>query len=187
MDAMSRGVIDVVRPLAAEAVRAEGAELVDMEYRREPAGWVLRLFVDKAGGVNLADCQRISEVVGTLLEVEDPIPYAYTLEVSSPGLTRPLRTEEEFRRCAGSLVKVVTRQPVAGSQSLTGRLLEAQEGILSLEIEGRTVEISLDLVARARLELEWPAAAGRKGTKKAGGRGGRRAGRTEQDSGHDGK
>ena len=163
IDAAVRGVTDAVRAIAADAVRAEGAEIVDVEYRREPAGWVLRIFIDKQGGVGLNDCQRVSEVVGTLLEVEDPIPHAYTLEVSSPGLTRPLHAPEDWLRAVGGPVKVVTREPVGGRQSMTGRLLRAGPEGICLDVEGTEVEIGYGLIARARCELDWPARAAHDG------------------------
>lgn len=163
MDASVREVADAVRAVATDAVRSQGVELVDLEYRREPAGWVLRLFIEKEGGVGLEDCQRVSEVVGTLLEVEDPIPHAYTLEVSSPGLTRALGSPQDWQRAVGGRVRVVTRQPVSGQQSLTGRLLQAGTDAIRLEADAPSgpepVEIAYDLIARARMEIDWPAPA----------------------------
>lgn len=157
---MTRSVEETVRSLAAGAVRGEGMDLVDLEFRREPAGWVLRLFVEKPEGVGLNDCQRISEVVGTLLEVEDPIPHPYTLEVSSPGLTRPLRRDEDWERALGKLVKVITRQAVAGRQDITGRLKEVRAETLVLDVGGTATEVPRELVARARMEIEWPRSGG---------------------------
>jgi ribosome maturation factor RimP len=156
MDAAARGIAERVRSVAADAIRAEGAELVDLEFRCEAVGWVLRLFIDKTGGVGVEDCQRVSELVGTLLEVEDPIPHAYTLEVSSPGLTRPLRNPEDWRRSVGSLVKVVTREPVEKRQAFVGRLVHAGPDAVRVTVDGRDIEIPSDLIARARLEVEWP-------------------------------
>ena len=131
-----------------------------MEFRREPVGWVLRLYVDKPGGVNLDDCRRISEVVGTLLEVEDPIPHAYTLEVSSPGLTRPLNVPAEWEKAVGSLVKLVTRQPLDGRQDFVGRLAQVGPETLRLDLEDGEVVVPLALVARARREVDWPRGGG---------------------------
>jgi ribosome maturation factor RimP len=157
---MSPVIEESVRSLASEAIRNEGMDLVAVEFRREPSGWVLRLFIDKAGGVGLSDCQRVSEVVGTLLEVEDSIPHTYTLEVSSPGLTRPLQRDEDWNRALGKLVKVITRQVVAGRQDITGRLVEVTPATLVLDVEGTTLDVPRDLVARARMEVEWPRASG---------------------------
>ncbi len=156
MDAAGRAVTDSVRAIASEALSAEGLELVDLEFRREPAGWVLRLFIEKSGGVGIQDCQRVSEVVGTLLEVEDPIPHAYTLEVSSPGLTRPLLSPEDWRRAVGGQVKVVTHEPLAGRQSMTGRLVRSGADSVWIDVEGAEIEVPYSLIARARRELDWP-------------------------------
>jgi len=153
---MSRGVEKTARPLAADAARGEGLEFVDLEFRREPVGWVLRLFVDKPGGVGIDDCRRVSEVFGTLLEVEDLIPHAYTLEVSSPGLTRSLQNEQDWNRALGKMIKVVTRQAVAGRQDITGRLREFRAEALVLDVDGTDLEVPRELVARARMEVEWP-------------------------------
>jgi ribosome maturation factor RimP len=160
VDAISHGVEETARSLAADAARGEGVELIDLEFRREPVGWVLRLFIDKPGGVGLDDCRRVSEVVGTLLEVEDFIPHAYTLEVSSPGLTRPLTRDQDWDRALGRTIKVVTRQPIAGRQDMTGKLLEVQTSVLILDLDGTSVEVPRNLVARARLEVDWPHAEG---------------------------
>ena len=159
MGAEVRDFTGEVRSLASDAIRAEGAMLVDMEFRREPSGWVLRLFIDKAGGIGVEDCKKVSEVVGTILEVEDPIPHAYTLEVSSPGLTRRLRRAEDWNLAVGRLVKVVTHQPVAGKQSMTGRLISADPVSVRMDVDGEAIELGYELIARARCEIEWPAPA----------------------------
>src|SRR5262249_15632045 len=110
---------DVVTPpqaLGGPPVRAEGFELVELEYVREPAGWVLRLFIDrpgrdpmsKEGGIGLEECARVSHAVETALEVEDLVPHAYSLEVSSPGINRPLRRPEHFQKVVGKRGKVKT-------------------------------------------------------------------------------
>lgn len=156
MDSTVRGVEEQVRSLAAGAARSEGAELVDLELQREPAGWVLRLFIDKPGGVSVEDCQRVSQHVGTILEVEDPIPHAYTLEVSSPGLTRSLRRPEDWAGAVGSLVKLVTHEPVDRRQSFLGRVVAVEESSVRIESDGSEYEIPRDQIARARLEIDWP-------------------------------
>jgi ribosome maturation factor RimP len=158
MDAALRGVTDAVRLIASDAIREEGVDLVDLEFRRESVGWVLRLFIDKQGGVSLTDCQRVSQVVGTLMEVEDPIPHHYTLEVSSPGLTRALASPEDWSRAEGKLVKLVTREPIAGTQSLVGRVLGAGADGIRIEVEGEVapLEIGYAMIARARMEIGWP-------------------------------
>jgi ribosome maturation factor RimP len=105
-----RQVEEISEPL----VVAEGMELVDLEYRREGPRWVLRLFIDKQGGVTVDDCARISREVGDLLDVKDIIPQAYVLEVSSPGLNRRIRKKEDFSRFVGQKVKLRLVSPKDG-------------------------------------------------------------------------
>jgi ribosome maturation factor RimP len=185
MEAMGHGVKEAVRSLAAKAAEGEGMDLVDLEFRREPVGWVLRLFIDKQGGVTVGDCQRMSEVVGTLLEVEDPIPHAYTLEVSSPGLTRPLQSDADWERSIGALVRIVTRAAVEGRQAFVGRLLDARKESVTIDVDGDRVELPRDSIAKARREVEWPAAP--QGTKREKGRGGRGQGSSRGQASDDGK
>jgi len=155
-DTSATSIEERVRALAAPALLDDGIELVGVEFHREPAGWVLRMFIDKPEGVGLDDCRRASEVVGTMIEVEDAVPHAYTLEVSSPGLTRSLQSDSDFARAIGRTVKVVTRRPVAGRQDIVGRLVELRNDVLKIDIDGSTLEVGRELVARARLELDWP-------------------------------
>ena len=107
-------VIAELRELAEPIVSSEGMELVDLEYRREGPGWVVRLYVDKPGGVTLDDCREISQQFGARLEVEDRIPHRYTLEVSSPGLDRVLRKAVDFDRFAGHAVGIALDRPLEG-------------------------------------------------------------------------
>src|SRR4030066_246181 len=95
---MEREIVDRLRAMAEPILLGERMELVDIEYRRESKGWVLRLYIDKEGGVTLDDCTRISQEVGRSLDVEDFISTPYTLEVSSPGLARPLKKEKDFMK-----------------------------------------------------------------------------------------
>ncbi len=115
-------LLEQLRAVVDPVLRGEGCELVDLEYRREGRGRVLRIFMDKPGGVRLADCQRVSEQVGDILDVENLIPHAYTLEVSSPGLERPLTRPEDFLRFAGRAVRVSTFAPVEGQRHFAGTL-----------------------------------------------------------------
>ncbi|MBI3449648.1 MAG: ribosome maturation factor RimP [Acidobacteria bacterium] len=164
-DTSTASIEGKVRALATPALLDDGIELVGVEFRREPAGWVLRMFIDKPEGVGLDHCRRVSEVVGTMIEVEDAVPHAYTLEVSSPGLTRSLQSDSDFSRAIGRTVKVVTRRPVGGRQDIVGRLVEMRDDVLRIDVGGSTLEVGRELVARARLELDWP------GTQKKAGAG----------------
>ena len=118
-----------VEEIAESLVVTEGMELVDLEYRREGPRWVLRLFIDKEGGVTVDDCARVSRELGDLLDVKDVIPQAYVLEVSSPGLDRPLVTLADFNRRRGCEVSVRlkgVRKPVIGTIVSVGRELILQ-------------------------------------------------------------
>jgi len=145
-------VAAVARPLA----EAEGLELVAVEYQREAGGWVLRVYLDTPGGVTLEDCQRVSEQLGDLLDVEDLVDHAYTLEVSSPGLDRPLVAEADFARFAGRTIRLQTEAPVEGQRRFRGRLLGIAGGTVRLEVDGgRQVAIPHAAIERARLVVEW--------------------------------
>jgi len=153
-----RGPVDRtarIREIAEKIATSEGMELVDLDFRREGSGRVVRLFIDKPGGVNLTDCQEISGQVGAQLEVEDLVPESYTLEVSSPGLDRRLTRETDFVQFSGRKARVTTHQPIQGRRKFLGNIEGFVDGkiVLSTEDSG-TVEIPLEDVARARLEVE---------------------------------
>ncbi len=148
-------VIEQVRGIAAAILLEAGLELVDVEFRREAPGWVLRLYIDRATGVTLDDCQRVSEELGDHLDVAGVIDHPYHLEVSSPGLDRPLTREADFLRFAGHEARISTREAVDGRKNFRGRLagLEADRVLLDLS-EGPRVAIPRGLIAKARLEPE---------------------------------
>ncbi len=128
-------------------------ELVDVTYRQEAGRWVLRVFIDKPGGVNVDDCAFISHQIEDLIEVEEVIPQRYFLEVSSPGLDRVLKKESDFRRFCGEKAKVKTREALGGRRNFKGRIVRCDQGILELEDgEGERFEFSLEEIEKARLE-----------------------------------
>jgi ribosome maturation factor RimP len=156
---MDRGVIlhrveGILRPL----LNAEGFSLVDVEYKREQGGWVLRVFIDfidKEGSVTLEDCARVSREFGQLLDVEDIIPTSYHLEVSSPGLDRPLKKEADFVKYSGRRVRIKTTEPVAGRRNFKGALLGCTEGKVMVKVEGSDVfTIPLTSILKANLEID---------------------------------
>ncbi|MBI3989323.1 MAG: ribosome maturation factor RimP [candidate division NC10 bacterium] len=152
----SSELIGRIKALAQPIVEDEGLELVGVEFQRESRGWVLRLYIEREGGVTLADCEGVSHQLGDLLDVKDLINYSYTLEVSSPGLDRPLTKEADFTRFAGRLARVTTFQPVEGRRRFLGRLRGVQEGQVLLEKgDGSMVAIPWETIAKARLEVEW--------------------------------
>lgn len=151
-----------VEALVLPVLRAHGLTLVDLEWRREGRRWVLRFFIDKAGGMgqepegglSIADCQRFSHEVGDLLDVSGPIPGSYDLEVSSPGLDRELKKERELRWAVGKAVHCWLREPQDGRTEFSGRLQAVTEEILILEeAGGRVRELPRSRVTKARLEF----------------------------------
>ena len=142
----------VIEPL----VQGEGMTLVDLRWGRRGKRWVLTLFIDKEGGVTLDDCADISSQVGERLDVENLIDHAYTLEVSSPGLDRPLRTLAEFERFREHLVRITTTTPMQGRSTIIGRLkgVEGQTVLVEATRAG-VVSIPLAHIKHARLEVEF--------------------------------
>ncbi len=152
-DRIIRAVENFARPVLDEM----GLELVEVEFKRE-AGWILRLFVDQEEGVNLADCATVSRQVSSYLEVEDIIPHAYTLEVSSPGLERPLKRLEDFIRFSGRKARIKVKEPINGQRVFFGMLTKVDEDKQNITLavddaDGEQMVIDLDAVARARLSL----------------------------------
>jgi len=161
-------------------VRAAGLELVEIQYGRDEGGWALRVFIDRAWTpeadsaprlpgqgephelfrappISHEDCERISRDISAALDVADLIPNAYRLEVSSPGIERPLRREQDFARFAGQKVKIRTTDPVEGRRNFSGVLGGAKAGVVDVECEGQSYKIPLDCVAKANLVPDWAA------------------------------
>jgi ribosome maturation factor RimP len=140
-------LIDLIEPVLGRL----GYELVELEYAAGRAHGVLRMFIDREGGVGLDDCARVSREVSAVLDVEDPIPTAYTLEVSSPGFDRVLRTQAHFGRFVGARVFVELKEPRAGRRRYTGTLLEVDEGGIALEVDRERVAVAFGEIGKARL------------------------------------
>jgi ribosome maturation factor RimP len=144
-----------VEELVQPFLEAQGAELVDLEYARPRRGrGILRLYVDRPGGINLAELSRISRVVGDLLDVHDFIPGSYNLEVSSPGLTRALKKPQDYQRYVGRLVRVTTRAPWEGHQVHFGILQGLKDDQVCLREGDSLLCIPLREIARARLDID---------------------------------
>jgi len=157
-----------VLPLLEPACASSGFELVDVRFTMEQGGWILRIYLDRTDGeqVDLDDCERMSRELSALLDVEDPIPQAYSLEVSSPGMDRPLRTVEHFRRHAGEEVKVTMAVPVmvpAGERrNFKGKLQgvdgEGDDAVALVEIDGKeTFRLRIADIDQARLVPDYDA------------------------------
>ena len=146
-----------VREIAERVAQSSGLEIVEVQLLGGGGARVLRIFIDKPEGVTHADCEMISQNVGTILDVEDVIPGShYTLEVSSPGVERKLSKPRDFERFVGQKVKVALRAPVENQRHWMGTLKSFAEGILTLEPSpGRSVQVPLDQVEKANLKFEW--------------------------------
>jgi ribosome maturation factor RimP len=167
---------NLVEPYA----RAAGLELVELQYGREDGGWTLRIYIDRpwspeqdtaprlpgqgephelfqAAPISHEDCERISRDVSAALDVADLISNAYRLEISSPGLERPLRREQDFRRFVGQKVKIRTTDPVDGRRNFSGTLAGASGGVVDVECDGQSCKVPLNLVAKANLVPDWAA------------------------------
>lgn len=146
-------VKDVASPLA----KALELDLVEITCRGQGAGAVVRVTIDKPGGVSINDCEKLHHSLSRALDVVDPIPYAYRLEVSSPGLDRPLKREEDFRRSIGKFVRISLLKPLDGESVLIGRLLETSQEGITVSVYARTQERRLDVgwdwIGKARLEV----------------------------------
>lgn len=165
-------MLDRLRTTAARVAESHGLEIFDVQYRRESHGWVLRVIVDRVPHdgaahdatehddvVGIEDCQNVSRDLSALLDVEDELTaglaQSYTLEVSSPGLDRPLRGEADYRRFVGRLAKVVTSAPIGRQTAFAGRIAGLEDGHVLLEEGKRVHRVPLDTIARAKLDVEF--------------------------------
>lgn len=144
-------VSEIVKPI----LKSEGMELVDIEYRREANGWVLRIYIDKEGGVTIGDCTLVSRAIERILDIEDFITNPYNLEVSSPGLTRPLKSEEDFKRFRERIIKLKTFQPIENRRNFRGRLIDFSNNQIEMEVDGKIIHIPLKDVAKANLDIDF--------------------------------
>lgn len=128
-----------VLPLLEPIVAERGLELVDLEFVKEGANWYLRVYIDKEGGVSIDDCEAVSRALEAKLDEKDPIEQAYVLEVSSPGIDRPLKKDADFIRFQGEIIDVKLYKAVDGQKQFQGKLLGFNDGVISLEEEDGTV------------------------------------------------
>ena len=155
---------DRVRGLIQEVVESQGYELVDADLKGAGNNSVIRIFIDQPAGISHRDCELVTEQVGTVLDVEELIPFSYTLEVSSPGLDRKLVKESDYTRFGGKLARIKTRIPLHQQRVFRGRLQGIHDGKVRLELPtGDLLEIPLDVIREARLEFDWAAEKERQG------------------------
>ena len=156
-------VVEKVREVAGRVAADRGLEIFDVQFRREAPGMVLRIQIDRPGSaasaeesVSVEDCAHVSRELSAILDVEDVVPAAYTLEVSSPGLDRPLRRPDDFRRFAGRQAKIVMRERVDGQGYFRGKLGGLDGVDVLIESENGTMHrVPFDLITRANLEVEF--------------------------------
>ena len=148
--------------LAEPYVRDAGFDLIEVQAGREPSGWVVRLFIDTpavAGvgtmAVGLADCERVSRDVSAALDVADVVPHTYQLEVSSPGLDRPLRRERDFARFVGESARIRLNDGVEGRRNFLGTLRAARDGRVEIACDGRSYDLPIDDIQKANLVPDW--------------------------------
>ena len=151
----SRPVVDRISEAVSPILWALGLALVDVVCAGQGSRSVLRVFIDKPGGVTVEDCERAHVALGPALDVVDPFPHAYTLEVSSPGLDRPFKRIQDYRRAVGKQVSVKLRQPIDGQWRVVGTLTEVNEQGVTVVVSDprpeRTVNLEFDSIAEARL------------------------------------
>lgn len=146
-------VMKTLEKIGRDAVEKTGFELVDVEFVKESGHWYLRYYIDKQGGITIDDCQLVSEDISRQLDVVDPLPYSYILEVSSPGIERPLKNERDFLKAVGSKVEVKTYEPIENKKIFSGVLREFSEGTLVIEGE-KVFKISRDSISSAKKKFE---------------------------------
>ena len=147
-------ILEQVRKLSEAALEAEGMDLVLAEFKREGGGYILRLYVDKEGGITLGDCTMVSRYVGDLLDAYAEEMPRYRLEVSSPGLDRPLTREDHFRRFEGRTALIVTKEPREGRKKFRGVLTGASNGVITLVADEVPMEFALHEIESARLQYK---------------------------------
>ena len=147
--------------IAERVASGHGVEGFDVQLRRESIGWVLRVVLDRQDSgvdddsISVGDCQKVSQDLNAVLDVEDALDHAYTLEVSSPGLDRPLRTPGEYQRFVGRLAQIVVSEAINGQTFLKGRIQEVTDGTVLLESNSRLHRVPFEIISRAKLEVEF--------------------------------
>ena len=147
--------------IAERVASGHGVEVFDVQLRRESIGWVLRVVLERQGSgvddgsISVDACQKVSQDLNAVLDVEDALDHAYTLEVSSPGLDRPLRTPGEYQRFVGRLAQIVVSEAINGQTFLKGRIQEVTDGTVLLESSSRLHRVPFEIISRAKLEVEF--------------------------------
>ena len=152
---MNISVQDSLTELITPIVEENNYELVDVEYKNEAGGMVLRVYVDKLGGITIDDCSIISRELSTVLDVNDLISNSYRLEVSSPGLRRPLKKRNDFEKYKERTVKIKTKELVMERKNFLGVLKGIEDEMVTIDIDGKIYSLPFDSIVKANLELEF--------------------------------
>ncbi len=138
--------------LIEPVVEGLGYEVVDIEFRPHPQNGLLRIYIDHENGIQVEDCTAVSRQISAMLDVEDPVPGHFNLEISSPGLDRPLRKADDFERFSGEMVKIKLSMPtLEGQRNFTGKLLGLKDNDVLVEIDGETEYLPFGGIEKARL------------------------------------
>jgi len=159
MAVSEENVVRSIEEAATPIAKALGVELVEVKCHGRGTGTIVRVTIDKPGGVGIDDCEQLHQSLTRALDVVDPVPHAYRLEISSPGLDRPLKNRQDFQRALGKLVRITLLQPVRGEWVVVGRLSAVQDEDITLAIRTRSGERDLPLpwniLAKSKLEVEF--------------------------------
>ena len=144
-----------IEELIQPTVTEMGYELVDVEFVKEGPNWYLRIFIDKEGGVTIDDCEAVSKTLEKIFDEKDPIEQAYFLEISSPGIDRPLKKKEDFIKYNGEMVDVKLYKPYEGSKEYTGKLVgyDENDGTVTIEIDDKNIAFTKKEIAGIRLAV----------------------------------
>jgi len=152
---MKINIQQVITELATPIVEALNYELVDVEFIKEGTNWYLRVYIDKPSGIGIDDCQAVSEKISEVLDEKDPIEQCYYLEVSSPGLERPLKTERDFIKYKGELVEVKLFKPIDGKKIFEGELIGLVEDKIIINQDGRNIDFEKGKVALVKRAIKF--------------------------------
>lgn len=148
-------LLDNLYEIGNNIVKIHDIELVDVELVKEAGNWYLRYYIDKPGGVTIDDCQKVSEQLSDHLDVSDPISHSYILEVSSPGIERPLKNKKDFLKAINTRIEVKTYKPIENQKTFVGTLLSYSDEFVVIEVGKRKVNIPTNQISSAKTMFEW--------------------------------
>jgi ribosome maturation factor RimP len=149
---LKKNIMEQLIKLGEETVNPKDYELVDVEFVKEAGNWYLRYYIDKEGGITIDDCQVVSEELSEKLDIIDPIPHSYILEVSSPGIERPLKSSKDFLRHIGAFIEIKTYEPIDGKKIFSGTLKNYADDIITI-CDKQDIDIPRDKISSARLKF----------------------------------